>query len=71
MGFVKVFTYLDTFKFEGSFWSVGFARYGFMKPYPPRKNQFVVFDDWVYDRITKHSWGGIQDMILKGNYNAW
>ncbi len=51
MGFVKVFSYLDTFKFEGSFegWirrimineSISFLR----------KRQFVVFDDEVFDRM--------------------
>lgn len=51
-GFVKVFKYLDTFKFEGSF--EGWVRRIMVREAIThlRKNQFVVFDDEVYDKNT-------------------
>jgi RNA polymerase sigma-70 factor (ECF subfamily) len=50
MGFVKVFKYLDTFKFEGSFegWVCRIMVREAITHL--RKNQFVVFDDEVFDR---------------------
>lgn len=53
-GFVKVFKYLDTFKFEGSF--EGWIRRIMVRESIThlRKNQFVVFDDEVYDRNIQH-----------------
>lgn len=50
MGFVKVFKYLDTFKFEGSF--EGWIRRIMIRESIThlRKKQFVVFDDDVYER---------------------
>tara|TARA_R110002051_G_scaffold325678_2_gene430098 strand:- start:10105 stop:10668 length:564 start_codon:yes stop_codon:yes gene_type:complete len=54
MGFVKVFKYLDTFKFEGSF--EGWIRRIMVREAIThlRKNQFVVFDDELYDKHTQH-----------------
>ena len=50
IGFVKVFKYLDTFKFEGSF--EGWIRRIMIRESITylRKKQFVVFDDDVYER---------------------
>lgn len=52
--FVKVFKYLETFKFEGSF--EGWIRRIMVREAIThlRKNQFVVFDDEVFDRNTHH-----------------
>ncbi|SDE41791.1 RNA polymerase sigma factor [Cellulophaga baltica] len=49
-GFVKVFKYLDTFKFEGSF--EGWIRRIMIRESITylRKKQFVVFDDDVFER---------------------
>lgn len=49
-GFVKVFKYLDTFKFEGSF--EGWIRRIMIRESITflRKRQFVVYDDAVFDR---------------------
>lgn len=53
-GFVKVFKYLDTFKFEGSF--EGWVRRIMIREAITylRKKQFVVFDDVIYERNTHH-----------------
>lgn len=49
-GFVKVFRYLDTFKFEGSF--EGWIRRIMIRESITflRKRQFVVYDDEIYDQ---------------------
>jgi len=52
IGFVKVFTYLHTFKFEGSF--EGWMRRIMIRESITylRKKQFVVFDDDVFEKHT-------------------
>lgn len=65
-GFLKMFTKLDTFKFEGSF--EGWLRKIMVRESISylRKRQFVVFDDEVYEKNQNH--GISQHMDLDTEY---
>ncbi len=54
-GFVKVFKHLDSFRFEGSF--EGWIRRIMVRESIThlRKNQFVVYDDSVFEKMAKSS----------------
>jgi RNA polymerase sigma-70 factor (ECF subfamily) len=64
-GFVKVFKYLNTFKFEGSF--EGWIRRIMIRESISylRKKQFVVFDDDVIERSTKNYYEDSSDLDVE------
>ncbi len=65
IGFVKVFKYLDTFKFEGSF--EGWIRRIMIRESLTylRKKQFVVFDDDVIEKSSRNYYEDSSDLDVE------